>query len=85
MFIEEETLYVDLLDHQLEKVYFVGDNHTYFRDYTDTKQERPEYFARTGNRDAIPLKDFEEDNYEIYYKHSVGLYKSDYYVNITKK
>ena len=80
--MEEDVLYVTLLDHLLEKIYFVGENHTYFRDFTDTKQERPEYFARAGNTDAIPLKNMEEDTYEIYFKHKVGLYKSKYYVKI---
>lgn len=83
--VEEDVLYVYSLDHFLERVYLVGDNHTYFRDYTDTKQERPEYFARAGHTDAIPLKDLEEDTYEVYFKHSIGLYKSKYYVKITKK
>lgn len=82
--VEEDILYVDLIDHLLEKIYFVGENNTYCRDFTDTKQERPEYFARAGNRDLIPLNHLEEDIYEIYFKHSVGLYQSGYKIIIKK-
>lgn len=85
MTLEEDVLYVTLLDHFLERIYFVGAKHTYFRDFTDTKQERPEYFARAGNTDAIPLKNLEEDVYKIYFRHSIGLYESGYYVKIIKQ
>lgn len=85
MTLEEDVLYAHLLDHQLERLYFVGDNHIYFRDYTDTTQERPEYFVRANNVDALPLKDMATDHYTIYYKHKVGLYKSDYFVKISQE
>lgn len=81
--IEENTAYLHLLDHQLERVYLVGKCHTYFRDYTDTEQIRPEYFARANNIDAIPLEDLENDHYEIYFKHKKGLYKSKYFIKIS--
>lgn len=82
--IIEDVLYVSLIDHLLERIYLVGNHYTYYRDFTDTKQERV-YFARANNTDPIPLKDLEEDNYEIYYKHSIGLYKSGYQFQIKKK
>lgn len=84
MNIEEDVLYVTLLDHLLEKIYFVGEKYAYERDFTDTKQERPEYFARAGNTDPIPLKDLEEDKYKIYFKHKIGLYNSDHEIEVRK-
>ena len=84
MVLEEDVLYIYLLDHQLEKIYFVGKNNVYSRDYTATKQERPEYFARAGNIDANPLGKLEADSYEIYFKHKIGLYKSKYYIKISR-
>lgn len=81
--VVEDMLYVYLIDHLLEKIYFVGTNHTYFRDFTDTKQERP-YFARFDNIDSIALNDLVEDTYEIYYKHSIGLYKSGHKIKISR-
>lgn len=81
--IEENTAYFHLLDHQLEKIYFVGENHTYYRDYTDTQQERPEYFARVNHIDAVPLDKLENDDYRIYFKHNIGLYKSKYHIKIS--
>ncbi|MFQ9515126.1 MAG: aryl-sulfate sulfotransferase [Eubacterium sp.] len=82
MYIEENILYVTLPDHLLEGIYFVGKMHTYVRDFSETKQERPEYFARISTTDSISLNDFEEDKYDIYFKHSIGLYKSGYYIEI---
>lgn len=82
--IEDDILYVTLIDHLLQGIYFVGKNHTYLRDFSATKQERPEYFARANNTDPIPLNNLAEDEYEIYFKHSIGLYKSQCYVKIRK-
>lgn len=83
--IEEDTAYFSLLDHQLERIYFVGENHTYYRDFTDTKQERPEYFARANHIDAIPLGTLENDSYKIYFKHSTGLYQSKFFIEIREE
>ena len=82
--IVEDMLYVNLIDHLLEKIYFVGTNHTYYRDFTDTKQERA-CFARFNNIDAIALNDLVEDTYEIYLKHAIGLYKSGHKIKINKQ
>ncbi|MFQ9516085.1 MAG: aryl-sulfate sulfotransferase [Eubacterium sp.] len=79
--IVEDMLYIKLIDHLLERIYFVGTNHTYFRDFSDTKQERS-YFARFDNIDSIGLNDLLEDTYEIYFKHSIGLYKSGHKIKI---
>jgi len=81
--VEEDIAYLHMLDHQLEKVYFVGKNNTYMRDYTGTKQERPEYFTRAGIGDPFSLSELASDKYRIYYKHSTGLYKSKYYIKIS--
>lgn len=81
--VEEDNLFVTLFDHQLEKIYLVGEKNTYVRDFSETEQERMEYFARAGNTDAIPLSGLKKDTYKIYYKHSVGLYDSKYYVKIS--
>ena len=82
MYLEEDVLYIRLLDHQLEKLYFVGENHTYYRDYTDTKQLLPGYFARSINTDPVPLYQMKKDTYEIYYQHSAGLYQSGVKITI---
>ncbi len=84
MAVREDILYVSLLDHQLERIYFVGKNHSYYRDYTDTVQERPEYFARAVHTDIFSLNTFCEDAYEIYFQHHTGLFWSKYYVKIRK-
>lgn len=84
-YIEEDVLYVKILDHLLEKLYLVGTKHSYFRDYTGTKQERPEYFARSMNTDPVPLQDLAEDKYEIYFRHKKGLYRSGRTIEIRKK
>lgn len=83
--IEEDLLCVKFIDHLLEGIYLVGEKHTYFRDYSGSKQERPEYFARMLVNDPIPLMDLEYDMYEIYYKHSSGLYKSNQTIQIGGK
>lgn len=82
--IEDDVLYITLIDHLLQGIYFVGKEHTYLRDFSDTKQERPEYFARANNTDPIPISQMEEDVYEIYFMHEIGLYHSKYYINISK-
>lgn len=84
MTLEEDVLYVELLDHQLQQIYFVGKNETYIRDFSDTKQERPEYFARANHIEGIPLDSLREDSYKIYYQHETGLYESGYWVDIKK-
>ena len=81
--MEDDVLYVTLPDHFLEVIYFVGKAHTYVRDFTETKQERPEYFARGLTIDSISLSDFEADKYEIYFKHNIGLYKTGHAVEVS--
>lgn len=83
--IEDDLLCVKFIDHLLEGIYLVGEEHTYFRDYSGSTQERPEYFARMLINDPIPLMDLEYDTYEVYYKHSSGLYKSGNIIKITEK
>ena len=83
--IEEDLLCVKFIDHLLEGIYLVGEEHTYFRDYSGSTQERPEYFARMLINDPIPLMDLEYDAYEVYYKHSSGLYKSGSIIKVNEK
>ncbi len=85
MYLEDNILYTVLFDHQLEGIYLVGNKHTYVRDFTVTVQERPEYFARNSTTDAIPLENLEEDNYKIYFKHTIGLYDSGHKIELIKK
>ncbi len=85
MYITDDTLYVSVVDHLLLGIYFVGEKHTYLRDFSDTKQERPEYFIRTVSTDPIPLTDMAEDNYKIYFKHKNGLYNAKHYFSIKRK
>lgn len=82
--LEGDVLYVTLPDHFLEGIYFAGKTHTYLRDFSDTRQERPEYFARGITIDAISLNDFAEDEYEMYFKHTTGLYRAGHKIGIKR-
>lgn len=84
MKIEDDVLYVTMLDHLLEGIFFVGKEHTYLRDFSETHQERPEYFARTKTIDSISLNDFESDCYKIYYKCGQNFYKTKYVIEINR-
>ncbi len=79
--ITDGVLYVSMIDHLLDRLYFVGQNHTYYRDYTDTKQERS-YFARGVVGDPVPLRGMEEDVYKIYYMKDSKLYISGHSITI---
>lgn len=83
--LEEGILSVKLIDHLLERIYLVGEKHTYYRDFTDTKQERAVYFSRTLVNEAISLMDLETDEYELYYKHKKGLFKSGVKIRLEEK
>lgn len=85
MLLKEDFLYITMINHLLEAICFVGEKHTYYRDYTDTVQERPEYFARTGHTDVVRVSDLKDDYYKIYFKHRIGLYQSGFYVKINEQ
>lgn len=75
--IQHNILYIKHRDHLLKALYFVGENQTYIRDMSYSKQERPEYFATARVSDPIPLDVMERDYYTVYFKSNTGLYKSD--------
>lgn len=82
--LEEDILYVTMIDHLLERIYLVGKKNTYYRDYTNTKQERPEYFARAIVTEPISLRKMKADEYVIYYQFDSELYQSNNKVRIKK-
>lgn len=65
MRVSGQVLYIEGYDHQLQQIYFVGKQNTFFKDFTKTKQERAD-FAELVYEIAIPLWDLEQDAYEVY-------------------
>lgn len=84
LYIEEDTLYVKMIDHLLEGIYLVGQNYTYYKDLAQTSQKRPEYFARAFVGEALPLSGIEEDKYDIYYRFRGKLLRTDNWIDIKK-
>lgn len=75
--IEQNILYIRHQDHLLQALYFVGENQSYIRDLSYSKQERMEYFAGIKIYDPIPLDMMEKDHYTVYFKKDMKLYQSD--------
>lgn len=66
MKIREDFLYVNGIDHLVNKIYFVGKEHTYVQDYSWTEQTAPALFAKAVYFVAVPLLGLPEDEYKIY-------------------
>lgn len=82
--IEEDMLYVKILDHLLEGVYLIGNEYAYYKDLSKTSQKRPEYFARATVGEALPLNGIKNDKYTIFYNFNKKLYRTSYWINIRK-
>lgn len=83
-YIEEDVLYIRMIDHLLDGVYLIGKEHTYYKDLSKTSQKRPEYFARASVGEAIPLSGMKNDTYTIYYNLNHKLYRTNYWICIRK-
>lgn len=82
--IEEDVLYVRMIDHLLEGVYLIGEKYAYYKDLSQTSQKRPEYFARVSVGETIPLKGMKNDKYTIYYCLNNKLYRTKEWICLRK-
>lgn len=62
------------IDHMVSHLYFVGENHTYVYDNTDTKQELLAIFYNYGYHMSIGIDTLEKDRYHLYVRCMGNLY-----------
>lgn len=62
------------IDHMVSQLYFVGENHTYVYDNTDTKQELLAIFYNYGYHMSVGIDELEKDRYHLYVKCMGNLY-----------
>lgn len=78
----EDFLYINGIDHLVNKIYFVGNTHTYVQDYSWTKQTLPALFAKMVYYVAIPLQGLPKDRYNIYLQCHDKLLKTKKYIKV---
>lgn len=83
MKLREDFLYVNGIDHLVNKIYFVGKEHTYVQDYSWTKQTAPALFAKAVYFVAVPLLGLPEDEYKIYLQCHDRLLETTKYIHVT--
>ncbi len=62
------------IDHIVNQLYFVGENHTYVYDNTDTKQELLAIFYNYGYHMSIGIDSLKKDRYHLYIRCMGNLY-----------
>lgn len=85
MKIREDFLYVNGIDHLVNKIYFVGKEHTYVQDYSWTKQTAPALFAKAVYFVAVPLLELPEDEYKIYLQCHDRLLETTKHITVAKE
>ena len=78
--IAEDCMYVEAVDHLVQKIYFVGNHVVYQADYTDTVQGMPELFGRMVYQLAVPFSHFVPEAYHIFLVCDDTLYESGKYM-----
>lgn len=81
--IMEDCLYIEAVDHLVQKIYFASGEAVYQADYTDTVQVTPELFGRMVYQLAVPFTHFIPDNYNIYLLCGDILYDSGKYIKLS--
>lgn len=62
------------IDHMVSHLYFVGENHTYVYNNTDTKQELLAIFYNYGYHMSVGIDTLEKDRYHLYVRCMGNLY-----------
>ncbi len=74
MYITEDILYFKAQDHNVERFYFVGEELTYVKDYTDTYQTNEMHKERSFYC-MIPLKVLEKGSYKLMVQYLGNVYR----------
>ena len=68
LFIEEDVLFTEGLDHEIQRIYLVGEKGTYMAVFDDTEQTMPEAFGDSYYHVCIWLDELPKDHYELLLK-----------------
>ncbi len=79
--IREDILFARAKDHSLRHLYFIGKNHCYDKDYTQTNQTN-KIFADANYAVLTPLHKLENDRYEIYVDYEGTVYKTSQWIEV---
>ena len=69
-----KTLLMYGIDHIVNQLYFVGENHTYVYDNTDTKQDLLAIFYNYGYHMSVGIDTLKKDRYHLYIRCMGNLY-----------
>lgn len=81
-YIEENILYINCIDHSIEKIIFKGKNHIYESSFTDTKQENSKFGAFIYYIMA-PFQNLEPDKYDIFIVYKAHTFALNKYITIS--
>ena len=80
--IMEDCMYVEAVDHLIQKIYFAGKDVVYEVDYADTVQGAPELFGRMVYQLAVSFGSFIPAVYHIFLVCGGILYESGKYIRL---
>lgn len=80
--LREDVLFTKAQDHCLRHIYFVGRNHIYEKDFTQTHQTM-KIFINNYYAILTPLNHMEKDHYELYVDYEGTVYKTDYWIDLS--
>lgn len=84
IYIKEDILYLRAQDHVIKKVYFVGENYAYMKDYTKTHQTM-DRFSNKVYFHLISCNKLKEDTYSLYCEYEDKIYSIGKYIRIDGK
>jgi len=79
--LREDILFTRAKDHCLRHIYFVGRNHIYDKDFTQTYQTN-KVFADGNYAILTPLDQMEKDRYELYVDYQGKVYKTKKWIEL---
>ena len=65
LFMEEDVLFVEGVDHEIRRIYLVGKNGVYMAVFDDTEQTMPNVFGDGYYHICIWLDELPKDHYEL--------------------
>lgn len=81
----EHLFFVKAKDHDIRKVFLVGTNQQYVRDYSDTTQHKEEFFGSNVYYIAVPMDQCKPDQYEIWLDYKDSIYNTGKFIAISEK
>lgn len=83
IYLSEDKLFCTTVDHLLQKVYFVGINSVYVKDFDISVQTMPEKFSKQKFFVCIDISKLPKDKYQIYYLYEQQYIDTGKYINIS--